>query len=132
MNTKTSQPDICEQANALYALGEAFIALEHRHPSWTLVVQKTPCVGDLVIVTCMFNPNPMQHVGRLVFSGPVLIPEWGPVETWDPRDQEDYRNGTGVGTQHEWEIECLDGERRRFTNVRVTRLPKFADIPRYY
>lgn len=120
-----------EHASVLYALGEAFSALAMRFPLWAPVSQIKAKVGDMVMVRFMRTRNPIQHVGKLVADEWVLIPEWGPVETWDPRDREAYERGERVGTQHEWEIECLDGERRRFTNVLITRLPRFEDIPNF-
>lgn len=124
------QPDVQEHASLLYAMAEMASALQYRHPMWEDLLSRAPEVGDMVVVTCMWTPKPIEHVGRLVFDDWVLIPSWGPVAIWDPRDQEEHRNGGKVGKQREWGIVCLDGVRRNFTNVKVIRLPQFKEVPR--
>lgn len=119
-----------DQAKYLYALGAAFNLGGYQQPNWQPVREREAKVGDLVMVTMMAQVNPIEQIGILLVDERVTIPDWGPVETWDPADRAEYEAGGRVGTQREWEIECLDGARRRYTNVSVLRLPRFEDIPR--
>src|SRR5262249_20340961 len=117
-----------ELANSMYALGVAFQQSALIHPRWGTSSRREAKVGDMVLIDLTLGRRPIGVVGKLVVDEWVLIRDWGPVENWDPRDQEDYRNGKRVGQQREWEIECFDGTRRRYTDVMVFRLPDRGDV----
>lgn len=121
-----------EQARYYYALGQAFQQLAWHTVPWTALREKKAQVGDLVMITMMMNTNPLNQIGVLRVDEYVPIPDWGPIHTWPQEDKDAVARGEHVGHQREWEIECLDGELRRFTNVDVIRLPRFEELPQFF